>query len=255
MAELNLLAKILSRAADQKQPKRRWNCPGDGMMAAYVDRALGDADRARLQEHLAGCGYCRTLVADIVKLKRATDVPAAPAALVEKVRALAPSAPRRLTWSWATVAAAGTLACAVIAVTLLKTPQSLTISTPAPAVPVISRPEMPAQSSTPKRETVRNLKSPQSVPAIVLPHPDSVIARERLEFRWNEVPDSLHYQVRLLTSEGDLAWEGDSAATHIRLPDDLALPGGRYFVLVSALMKNGRMRKSTPVAFRVASSE
>jgi hypothetical protein len=256
MAEPNLLARIWSRGTGQKQPKRRWNCPSDGVLAAYLDGALDDAARVRLQEHLAGCLHCRELIADIVKLQREADLPAVPVALVSKARALVLPSRKRWVWNWATVATAGTLACAVIAMSILRHPQGLNIpESPAPAAPVMpeSKPSTPA-GTTPGPEIVRTLKSPEHLPTVLFPQPDKVIPRKRLEFRWNEVPDSLYYQVRVLTSEGDLAWEADSTVTQIRLPNDQALNGGKYFVLVSAVMKNGRTKKSDPVRFQVADS-
>jgi hypothetical protein len=138
---------------------------------------------------------------------------------------------------------------------ILEKPQTLSIPLwPAPSVPVISKSE-PAVSPGPARSgLVRNLRSLESVPTITFPPADKVIARERLEFRWKEVPDSLYYEVRVLTSEGDLIWEDDSSKTDVKLPTDLPLAAGKYFVRVSAAMANGHMRKSNPVAFQVASS-
>jgi hypothetical protein len=256
MTELNPLAEITGPETNHKQPKRGWNCPSASAVAAYVDCALGDTDRTRLQRHLAGCGYCRTLVVDIIKLQGAADLPEAPTALIERVRALGPSASERRSWNWVAVTTAGTLACAAIAMMILEKPQTLSIpGWPAPAVPVISKSE-PAASPGPSRSgPVRNLKSLESVPTITFPPADKVIARKRLEFRWKEVPDSLYYEVRVLTSEGDLIWEGDSSKTDVKLPTDLPLAAGKCFVLVSAVMKNGHLRESNPVAFQVASSQ
>ena len=256
MTELNPLAEITDPEANHKQPKRGWNCPNASAVAAYVDCTLGDTDRARLLRHLAGCGYCRTLMVDIIKLQRAADLPEAPAALIERVLALGSSASERRSWKWVAVTTAGTLACAAIAMMILEKPQTLSIpGWPVPAVPVISKSE-PAVSPGPARTgLVRNLTALESVPTITFPPAGKVIARERLEFHWNEVPDSLHYEVRILTSEGDLIWEGDSSKTDVKLPTDLPLAAGKYFVLVSAVMKNGHLRKSDPVAFQVASSQ
>ena len=251
-----LLTRIFGRREGQERLKRRWNCPNEGMLAAYADNGLGDAARERLQTHLAVCEHCRALVASVVKLRRVTELPAVPSALVERARFLVPPPHKPWAWGWETVATAGTLACAVIAVTLLRPQQTLTIPEwPAPAAPTVSKDKPSVPAKTPEHETVRKLKSPEYLPTILFPQADKVIARERLEFRWNQVPDSLYYQVRVLSSEGDLIWEGDSPTTRIELPNQLTLHAGKYFVLVSAVMRNGRTRKSNPVGFKVADSQ
>ena len=255
MTDLNL-PKMLNRGADAKQPGRRRNCLSDGTIAAYVDSALGDSERIRVQEHLAGCAYCRSLVSDIVKQGRVTDVPGAPAALLEKAHALVPSKPKRWAWTWAPVTAAGVLVSAAIAVMVLKTPQRLTIPVwPAPAVPVLMESKPAIQVTPSDDETIRKLKSPEYSPRILSPHPDSIVQREQLEFRWNAVRGSIYYHIRVLTPDGDLVWQGDSTATQTKFPSRMILRSGKYFVLVSAMLKNGRAAKSSPVEFQVADSE
>jgi len=256
MTDLNLLAKMLNRGADAKQPGRRRNCPSDGTIAAYVDSALGDSERIRVQEHLAGCAYCRSLVSDIVKQGRVTDVPGAPAALLEKARALVPSKPKRWAWTWAPVTAAGVLASTAILVMILETPRRTTLPEwPAPAVPVPSESEPAIPSTRPWPETMRKPNSPNNSLTILSPRPDSILPREQIEIRWNVVRDSLSYHIRVLTADGDLAWETDSTVNHVKLPKQPTLNSGKYYALVSAMLKNGRTAKSSPVKFQVADSE
>jgi hypothetical protein len=257
MREPNLLSKVLRRrAAHPKEPKRRWNCPSDATIAAYLDSALGETARVRLHDHFGGCEYCRALIADVVKLQRIAELPPAPAALVARARALVPTVHSRWAWGWPTVAAAGTLACAVIAVSVFRPPQTLDIPAwPSPKIPAISQSQPSAPANPSGREAVRKPKSPESSPSIIFPPPDKVTGHEPLQFRWLEVPGALYYQVRLLTSEGDLVWEGNSSGTRIELPSDLALRGGKYYVSVAAVMKDGRRQKSNPVSLQIANSQ
>jgi hypothetical protein len=114
----------------------------------------------------------------------------------------------------------------------------------------------PAIQVTPSGdETIRKLKSLEYSPSILSPHPGSTVPREQLEFRWNAVRGSIYYHIRVLTPDGDLVWEGDSTATQTKFPSRMILRSGKYFVLVSALLKNGRAAKSSPVEFQVAASE
>jgi hypothetical protein len=260
MEKPKLIDRILSRGGDPGAFQRRWNCPDDEMITAYVDSALDGARREGLQRHLADCAYCRNLVADTVKLQRETRLPEVPAALIRRVRSCVPATSRRWGWSWMPVATAGTLACAALAVTFLRTPQSLTIPTlPAPAGPAISKSGPSGLNAGPAlgpgaaiRETVRQPRSLEYLPNITEPRSDSVLARGRLEFRWTDVPDAVYYQVRVVTTEGDLVWQGDSGITRAELPDRLGMSSGKYFVLVTAVMENGRTRKSNPVGFQIA---
>lgn len=256
MREPNLLSKVLRRAARPKEPKRRWDCPSDATIAAYLDSALGEAARVRLHDHFGSCEYCRAVIADVVKLQRIAELPPAPASPLTRVRALVPTVPSRWAWAWPKVAAAGTLACAVIAVLVFRPPQTLDIPAwPSPKAPVISQSQPSAPANPSGREAVRKLKSPESSPTIIFPPRDKVLGRKPLEFRWLEVPGALYYQVWLLTREGDLVWEGNSSGTRIELPSDLALRGGKYYVSVAAVMKEGRMQKSNPLSFQIPNSQ
>jgi hypothetical protein len=255
MPETNLFAKLRCSAIGQKPFKKGWSCPSDETLAAYVEQALEESLKAELQDHLAGCDYCRGSVADIVTLQRETELPRVPEGLIQRVRVLAPSVPKRWPWGWATVATAGTLACAVIVGMVLNAPQTLKIPEgPPPAVPITAEGATPIPTAPPVNETVRELKSPESFPTIIFPRADKVIARDRLDFRWSGVPDVLYYQVRILSLDGDLVWQADSTTTHIETSHTLALAAGRYFVLVSAVMKSGKTRKSNPVGFQVSDS-
>lgn len=253
MIGLSRLATIWNRGAPQRQPKRGWRCPREGVVAAYLDGALEDAQKARVEKHLAGCAYCRTLVADIVKLRRVSDLPAAPPALVRRARASVRANPRRFGWGWA-AATAGALAFSVLAMTVLRTPEAtLRPSWPAPRGPLISKSVPTSPAVLPNSELARKPRSTEYLPTIVSPHPNSIVARAHVNFRWNSVPNALRYQVRLVTSEGDLIWEGVSTSTHLEFPEGQALDSGKYFVMVSAVMDNGKMRKSNPVEFQVVS--
>jgi hypothetical protein len=72
-----------------------------------------------------------------------------------------------------------------------------------------------------------------------------------MEFRWSSVPTALYYEVRVVTAEGELVWQIDTAKNQTAAPDGLVLHSGKYFVLVSAVMENGRTRKSSPMRFHV----
>ena len=251
MAEPNRVPRIFNRQATEERAVRGWNCPREEVVAAYLDQALEAGKKGKFERHLANCLYCSTLVADVVKLERLSDLAGAPAALIERVRSRARSKPGLFAWNWLPVATAGTLACAVLAV-LLRTPApSLAPNWPAPAGPAISKSEPSPPAVAPGSDSVRRPRTLEALPTIISPPPNSIVSAKRLEIRWHEVPDALYYQVRLVTPEGDLVWQGDATEAHIALPERLALEHGKYFVLVSAVMDSGRSRKAPSVGFGI----
>jgi Putative zinc-finger len=255
MGRGNLLTKILGRGVE-RQSGRRWTCPSSTRIAAYVEHSLSDPERSRINRHLASCPYCRGLVSDTVKELQTTDVLEPPAELLERARVHVLSKSKRRVWEWVPVTAAGVLATAVIVVIALAPPQKLTIpERPSPAAPILSEPK-PTKPVTPsERETIRGLESPENAPSFLFPRPDSVVPGNQLELRWVSVRGSLYYRIRILTTDGDLVWEGNSTVTHIQLPTRVSLKAGKYFALASAMLKDGRTAKSTPVEFRVEGSE
>lgn len=252
MAEPNLVARIFNRQATEERAVRRWNCPREEVVAAYLSQALGAEKKGKFEAHLASCPYCRTLVADVVKLERLNDLPGAPTALIERVQSRARSKPGLFAWNWLPVATAGSLACAVLAAQLLRTPElSLTPNWPAPVGPAISKSEPSPPAVVPGSDIVRRPRPLEALPTIISPPPGSVVSAKQLEIRWHEVLHALYYRVRLVTPEGDLVWQGDSTEAHIALPERLALERGKYFVLVSAVMDNGRLRNAPSVGFGI----
>jgi hypothetical protein len=236
------------------EPKRGWNCLHEGAIASYVDQTIGDRGRAGVERHLSTCTYCRNAVADVVKLRRVGDAPAVPSDLIARVRFVGSAKPKRWAWGWP-LAAAGSLACLLFALTLRETNQTLTLpSWPAPSGPRISKSQPQPPAAAEPREVIRGSGLPQQLPTVTYPARDGVVGPDGLEIRWSAVPHAIYYQVRVLTSAGELVWQSDTTANLIRTPDRMALTSGKYFVLVSAVMENGRMRKSDPQPFQVASA-
>jgi hypothetical protein len=59
------------------------------------------------------------------------------------------------------------------------------------------------------------------------------------------------YEIRVITADGDLVWEGQTDKLAIALPSDVILKDGSYFVWVTSYSSNGRTIKSAPAPFRV----
>ena len=250
MAEEDLRS-MFNRGGRDLPPGRKWSCPGEEMIAAYADGALRNIRKTWVEFHLAGCQRCRLLVAGVIKARREVDLPLPP----EEVRWNAIGAegrrspPRR--WIWVPVGALAVLALLAVATIFLRKPDLLIVRSPSPSVPLVAKSEPTAPLRAPVRDIERTSRSTDLVPSVLLPQADSVIRRERLHFGWNAVPHSRYYEVRLVTSDGDLVWEGQTEKPELQPPSDLVVRDGSYFVWITAYLADGRTAKSSPVKFGV----
>ncbi len=254
MADEDLRSKYPHDSEIRGLGSRGWKCPPDGVIAAYLDGVADGPAKRRMESHLADCEYCRSLVVDVVRLQR-FDAPALPPGLTQRAIALAAPKSGRARWIlWPAAAVAGT-AFVVIATFVLRSPQQLIVRSPsAPAAPVIAKSEPAPTVSRPDRDIVRKLAPTGLLPTLISPKQDNVVAREQLEFKWKLVPRSRYYEIHLVTSEGDLVWAGQSDRVALKLPGDLTLKDGPYFVWISAYLDDGRVQKSAPVRFLVTAS-
>lgn len=253
MADRDLTSKYSHGSNGRGIASRKWKCPQDGEIAAYLDGVADGTVKSRVESHLAECEYCRGLVADVVRIQR-FDAPAVPLSLTQRAIALvAPKSGRAHWFLWPAATVAGT--AMVIATLMLRSPQQLIVPSPsAPAAPVIAKSEPAPTVSRPDRDIVRKLAPTGLLPTLISPKQDNVVAREQLEFKWKPVPQSRYYEIHVVNSEGDLVWEGPSDQVVLKLPGDLTLREGPYFVWISAYLYDGRIQKSAPVRFLVTAS-
>jgi Putative zinc-finger len=239
---------------DGPSVRRRWNCPSEEMLASYLDGAMGSGGRSRIEPHLADCEYCRSLVADAVRLQR-FDAAAVPFDLKQKAIALAAPKSRRSRWILLPAAAIAGTALVVIATFMLRSPQQLLVPSPSiPSPPVIAKSEPAPTLNGADHDVVRKIAPTDLLPTIIFPKQDNAVTREQLEFKWMPVPRSRYYEVHVVTSEGDLVWEGQSDRAVLKFPGDRIPKDGPYFVWISAYLDDGRVQKSAPVRFLVTAS-
>jgi hypothetical protein len=252
MADDDLLVRY-SQGGDGST-RRGWRCPADGVIAAYLDSAGNAADRTWVESHLADCEHCRSLVADIVTMQR-LDPPAMPHGLTQRAIALVAPRARRVRWILLPAATMAGVAFVVTATLMLRSPQQLIMPTPsAPAAPVIAKSEPAPNLSPPVADMVRKLTPADALPSVVFPKPDNVVTRDRLEFTWKAVPRSRYYEIHVVTPEGEPVWEAQSEAAFLKVPSDVTLNNGSYFVWISAYLDDGRVQKSAVIRFQVAAS-
>jgi hypothetical protein len=100
-------------------------------------------------------------------------------------------------------------------------------------------------------DIVRKDTVAEPLPSIILPQAGRVVASAQLRFTWKQIPQARSYRVRVVTSDGDLVWEGETKESRLALPLNFRLKNGSYFVWITSYLANGRTIKSSPVSFSV----
>jgi len=251
MAEENFPA--MRPKTGENLSSRRWMCPDDQTIAEYVDGVLRQDRRARLEVHLAKCDRCRLMVSDVVKLQREVELPSPPFEIAQIPVQCVPTVSARSIWIWAPAGAVALIVLLTTTISLLREPQHvLVLSPPTPSAPMIAKLEPMLPRNAPRHEILRRPKLPEALPVILSPRQGSIVIRERLEFNWKPVSRSRYYEIRVVASDGDLLWEGQTGGSALRLPPDVVLKGGgSYFVWITAYLADGRVAKSSPVRFVV----
>jgi len=234
---------------------RKWWCPGDHIVATYADGGLSKRRRAWIENHMSNCLRCRLLVADVLKAQRESHVAPAPIQLIQRAKGLASPrrAPRLHLW-----APAGALAGIALLIGMTKIaykPESIIAHpVPAPAAPMVAMSEPPPAPRSQVPDVVRNAKIPALAPILLTPRPDGMMSSNQLRFSWKPFPHTRNYEVRIVKSDGDLIWAGETAESALQVPSNLALQDGSYFVWIMASLDDGQRMKSAPVRFFVRRS-
>jgi hypothetical protein len=150
------------------------------------------------------------------------------------------------------VGALAGIALLVVFIVVFRKPsqQLVVLSPPTPAAPLVAKSE-PTSPLQPAPDLVRKPRTPELSLTILFPQTSSVMSSGRLRFSWRPVPHSRSYQVRLVETDGDLVWEGQTDKSALQLPTEVDVKDGSYFVWITAFLEDGRIVKSVPVRFLV----
>jgi putative zinc finger protein len=249
--EEDLPIRLFNRDPEQAL-SHKWSCPRDHTIAAYADGRLRRLRKAWIEFHLSGCQRCRLVVADVVKEQRESDLPVPPVQLVQKAMGLAGRRTALRRWVWAPAGALAGIALLAIATLVLRKPQQLVnVSPPTPGAPLVAKSEPPPTIHTSVKDVVRKRGTAELLPTILFPQTDATMHSDRLQFSWKPIPQSRNYEVRVVRSDGDLVWEGQTDKSALQLPTEVSLKDGFYFVWITAYLENGRTAKSAPVRFLI----
>jgi hypothetical protein len=229
-----------------------WTCPGNDVLAAYLDGALDDGAKCQIQSHLADCAACRSLIGDVAMMPPADDA-ALPLGL--KQRAITSMAPtRKVQASIAWPAAAASIACVLITVFLLRGARNEigpSPISPSPAASVVAKSEPPSLPAPTTTDIARKTAPLESLPTLISPKNGGVIKSSELLLHWKPVPQTRYYEIHVVTFEGDPIWQGESKKNNAKLSPNIVLKQGTYFAWIAACLDDGRVQKSAPVRFVV----
>jgi hypothetical protein len=238
---------------------RSWHCLDEEQLGAFVEQQMSAREKENVEKHLGRCAFCRDQVGFLVRALEEDPAEPAPAHWIVKAREkgrVGTTTPPLPVWRWGAVA--GATACAVLAVALWLQPGSeirpvVPAASPVKASQVISQNEpKPLQSAGPS-SVVRNQLRATSLPEVLFPKANSVVAPQRLEFRWKEMKGALSYEARLVTPEGDVLWDQRVEARSATLPSTVGLhPGETYFLWIRAYLPEGKVVQSKATRFTVA---
>src|SRR6266545_887750 len=272
--EIKKLLALQSREAVQ----RSWLCPDEIQLAAYVDQRLGDAARNPIEKHVAGCDFCLSQVAFLTQAADSTDNVETPAQLVSKARRLVSQKPGSiLNWRWRWAVSAAAVACFALLFVLvaLQMRKSRSVSVAGPLIAQQTTPELPASVQptvaaptsrsepaapmpTPKSKSiqapaVRSKASAELLPKLITPRDGAILRRTDLDFQWAPVSEAIFYEVRIMSTEGSLVFEGQTEDTRIKLGSAAPLVAGtKYFVSIRAHLRQGKTANSGVVSFQLA---
>lgn len=234
-----------------ESPKRGWRCPSSAQLAAYIDGSVSAGERRALERHLADCSYCLDLVGGVVSGTQQT-APATPVWLQQKAEELGGQT-RAKNWRWAWALAPVLTGLLVVAVFVKSPTQSEKMAPPVGPSnsPAITAHQQSEQTSNHPAEPTRSAHGQTELLRLITPSQGAALSPNRLQFEWTPASHATYYQVRIMTAEGKLVWEGRSEQAHVRLPGILKITPGNYFVWVSAYLNDGRELQSAPTRFRV----
>ena len=216
-------------------------CPDEHQIAAAVDGNLNWADRDAFDRHVADCDFCVAKIGTLNGL-RAADVPESiPDVTLASARHLAKRAGiRRHAPRWAVAAVV------VLAIGLIYNQDIPDVDNPDTSVSLLP----PAPTLQTGFRQSRNINPNSLRPKILTPIEGAFIDAGNTLFRWTEIPDSLYYDIRIVTWEGEMVWQERVNDTEWSLPDKFKLePGWEYYVRVDAYLAEAKSISSRHVFF------
>jgi hypothetical protein len=201
--------------------------------------------RQRFLAHLADCDYCMARMGLLKRAREDAPEQAVSELTMARARRLARGRKQpviRRVSRWA--------AAAVVVLGVLFVFKSYSPVPAGPGVGDLPSGEPVSEALAPRQ--IRNLNTDVVKLEVLKPENGAIMNTDDLGFSWTGVPGSLHYDVRLLTEDGDILWQDQVESTELELPGNLQLDSGtEYFFRVDAYLASAKHISSKHVAFSV----
>ena len=217
-------------------------CPEDQVIAEYFDGELAETELGKLERHLTDCRFCLARIGMLERHEhKLADyrIPGAVLATAKQIKHQTPVSRPRLAPAWA--------AAAVVVIGLfivIGRDQDL-VPEPGTAPPMANSTEADSGQLRSIRRDVANIN-------VLSPTPGAHINPGAL-IHWTDIPDNLHYNIFVLSNEGDVLWTERVATNEWTLLDSMQLTAGsNYYFRVEAHLPDGRSLSSKHLAFGIA---
>ncbi len=220
----NGLISLLQRSAGVHEECSRF-CPDDLEIAGFVEGSLNDTAREHIERHLPDCQICVSRVGLLTRLVREPAADDQTEVVESNTKDWKQTAPQ-----WAVAASV------ILAVGYLAGTSNFTTGT----------------DRATDYQMTRNLDSQITAPEILAPSAGVIVKRDELVIRWTEVPETLFYEVRIVSDVGDLVSAQRVDGVEWTINRDLNLESGReYFVRIDAFLTDAKPISSPFIPFRL----
>lgn len=215
-------------------------CPEDQEIAAYYDGGLNAGRRNALERHLADCRFCRARIGMMERVRtEGDDAPVSEddLAAAKLLAARAPARRRKPLGRWAAAAVL------VLAVTVVLHDR------------IVNRETAATSPAAGTEEAVRQLRSIERSAgrlSVFFDAPtDAVTAGSFV--RWAGISDPIHYNVYVLSAQGNVLWTERTVVPEWTFAGDLPLAAGTgYFLRIEAVLSDGGTLSSRHILFQTA---
>jgi hypothetical protein len=228
------LKALLKHSPDNLE--RLPDCPDDYQLASYLDGGLSERDHQVFEVHAADCPFCIERIGILGRV-RETE-PSGPAS--NQIQA---GSDKRANWYRAPRWAAAALVIIAVGFIADRFSPGKTQSSP-------------NEFSQPLAVNERYVEPASPLPEIISPLENSSVDPQNLSFKWKLVPDSLYYDIRIVSDDGELISRQRVWDTQWSPPASLSLqPGAEYFVRVDAFVSEGKALSSEHIAFKIRNGQ
>ena len=216
-------------------------CPEDQQIAEYFDEVLPEGERDTLERHLADCRFCLARIGMLQRLEQDPTARRIPEDVLATAKTLKHNPMRRTRRAPAWVAAAAIFIAAGAVYQYF----------PLDGIGQNALPRSHESEPSSNLSETRNIDPGALGPRFLSPREGVTVSSGVSLFTWTPVPNSLYYQIRIVSDAGDLLWQERVDGTEWRLPAGLNLsPGMEYFVRVDAYLTDAKSLQSDYLLFR-----